>query len=350
MFRKHHGRRALVRMLLWITAAAIVIAGAAFAAGTVPENEEKLFVRFEGMEWTFSSGAGGWSTDLRIQPDGTFTGTFHDSEMGETAEEYPDGTVYYCEFSGKFSAVAQEDGNTWKLHVDELRYKDEVEQETIEDGIRFVATSSYGIELGDELTLYQPGTPLETLTESMRFWSHTFGTDALNTTALQKWFMFSEKQDAGFVGDLTDPTVSIASPWETLSAEQLKALTALPLNLPEGAEQEAYRWYRMDEIAEMQFTWKNAEFCFRAQNAEPQENSVKDISGMYFTWEHEEPVKINGNRGTIGLMQSGTGDMVERCIWYDEARKSAYSLSVTAPDVDGLDLTAVAENIVNAGR
>ena len=138
-------------------AAVMLIIGAAFAAGTVPENGEKLFARFEGMEWTFSSGAGGWSTDLQIQPDGTFTGVFHDSEMGETADEYPDGTVYYCEFSGKFSAAAQEDGNTWKLHVDELKQKDETDKETIEDGIRFVATSSYGIELEDELMLYQPG-------------------------------------------------------------------------------------------------------------------------------------------------------------------------------------------------
>ena len=350
MFRKPNGRKPFIRLLLWMMAAVMLIIGAAFAAGTVPENGEKLFARFEGMEWTFSSGAGGWSTDLQIQPDGTFTGVFHDSEMGETADEYPDGTVYYCEFSGKFSAAAQEDGSTWKLHVDELKQKDETDKETIEDGIRFVATSSYGIELGDELMLYQPGTALEALTESMRFWAHTFGTEAQNTTVLQKWFMYSEKLDAGFVGDLTDPAVSIASPWETISADQLKALTALPRSLPEGVEQEACRWYRMDEIAEMQFTWKDGDFCFRAQNAAPQEDSVKDISGLYFTWEYEEPVEINGNKGFIGLVQSGTGDMVERCIWYDDARQTAYSLSVTAPDVDGLDLTAVAENIVTDVR
>ena len=350
MFRKYHGRRTFIRMLLWISAAAIVIAGAAFAAGAVPENGETLFARFEGMEWSFSSGAGGWSTDMRIQPDGIFSGTFHDSEMGETAEEYPNGTVYYCEFTGKFSVKAQEDEYTWKLHVDELTQKAETDKETIEDGIRFVATASYGIDLGDELTLYQPGTPLEELTESMRFWAHAFGTEAQNTNALQKWFMYSEKQDAGFVGDLTDPGVSIASPWETLSAEQLKALTALPLNLPEGSEQAAYRWYRMDEIAEMQFTWKNGDFCFRAQNTEPQEDSVKDISGLYFTWEYEEPVKINGNRGVIGLVQSGTGSMVERCIWYDASRQSVYSLSVTADDVDGLDLAALAESIITPAR
>ena len=129
MFRKPNGRKPFIRLLLWMMAAVMLIIGAAFAAGTVPENGEKLFARFEGMEWTFSSGAGGWSTDLQIQPDGTFTGVFHDSEMGETADEYPDGTVYYCEFSGKFSAAAQEDGSTWKLHVDELKQKDETDKD-----------------------------------------------------------------------------------------------------------------------------------------------------------------------------------------------------------------------------
>ena len=90
-----------------ITAVMLII-GAAFAAGSVPEKEDELFAHFEGMEWSFCSGAGAWSTDLQIRPDGTFTGQFHDSEMGESAEAYPDGTVYICEFSGRFSVVSRE--------------------------------------------------------------------------------------------------------------------------------------------------------------------------------------------------------------------------------------------------
>ena len=51
----------------------------------------------------FSSGAGAWGTFLDLNDDGTFSGEFHDSNMGETGEGYPYGTVYVCDFSGKFS-------------------------------------------------------------------------------------------------------------------------------------------------------------------------------------------------------------------------------------------------------
>ena len=42
----------------------------------------------------FASGAGAWGSSLSLWPDGTFTGSYHDSEMGENGEDYPNGTVY----------------------------------------------------------------------------------------------------------------------------------------------------------------------------------------------------------------------------------------------------------------
>ena len=59
---------------------------------------------------------------------------------------------------------------------------------------------------------------------------------------------------------------------------------------------------------------------------------------MYFTWEYEEAVSVNGNTGILSQAQSGTGSTVERCLWYDTDRQALYSLSVIAPDTDGLDL------------
>ena len=44
-----------------------------------------------GMEFYFSSGAGGWATVMTIDADGTFSGNFHDSDMGTTGEGYPYG-------------------------------------------------------------------------------------------------------------------------------------------------------------------------------------------------------------------------------------------------------------------
>ena len=56
---------------------------AVLACAGAEEKTDTFFTRLEGLEWTFSSGAGGWSTDMRILPDGTFSGEYHDSEMGE---------------------------------------------------------------------------------------------------------------------------------------------------------------------------------------------------------------------------------------------------------------------------
>ena len=45
------------------------------------------------MTYIFTSGVGAWETELTLYADGTFTGQFHDSNMGETGYGYPNGTV-----------------------------------------------------------------------------------------------------------------------------------------------------------------------------------------------------------------------------------------------------------------
>ena len=62
-----------------------------------------LLAQMDGQVFEFSSGVGAWSTELTVGENGTFTGSFHDSEMGETGENYPDGTLYGCSFHGQFS-------------------------------------------------------------------------------------------------------------------------------------------------------------------------------------------------------------------------------------------------------
>ena len=49
--------------------------------------------------------------------------------------------------------------------------------------------------------------------------------------------------------------------------------------------------------------------------------------------------------GTIGQAQTGSEDWVELCQWYDDDQGVQYSLSVYTTEIDGLDLTALAEQI-----
>ena len=66
---------------------------------------------------------------------------------------------------------------------------------------------------------------------------------------------------------------------------------------------------------------------------------------MYFDWENVEEVAIGHCRGVIGQAQTGSEDWIERCMWFDAVPGLMYSLAVYSTDLDGLDLTALAEAV-----
>ena len=101
---------------LFLAAAIVLANGMCAGAETVSP-----FDQIDGLSFRFSSGVGGWSTDLTIGENGIFTGEYHDSEMGDTGEGYPDGSVYVCSFSGQLSVVEQVDENTWRLRVERIK-------------------------------------------------------------------------------------------------------------------------------------------------------------------------------------------------------------------------------------
>ena len=299
---------------------------------------ENIYETLSGLEWTFSSGAGGWSTEMRIMADGSFTGQYHDSEMGEAADEYPDGTVYFCAFKGQLGPAEQADGNTWKIRVEKLEKEEAAE--TVEDGVRYVPAEAYGISEGDEMLLYAPGTPVSALSEEMQFWAHVLDQET-PPTELEDWFLMSEKNNSGFAG-YTMPAA--ANPWEDLTAEQLAAESGLAFGVPEGAENVIYRYMRGEGMAEMQFSWEGGEYCARILPMAQEGEGLTDISGMYYDWINEEPVTIGDCPGSIAQAQDGEA-WVERCLWYDAAAGRMYSLSVTDREIDGLDLTVLADQV-----
>ena len=338
MTKRNHGK--VMMRLMGALLAAVLMTGPAFA-----EGNNELFTQFDGIRWEFCSGAGGWATELEILPDGTFSGDYHDSEMGETADEYPDGSLYLCTFSGKLSLVEQVDEKTWKIRVDELKQEQTIGEESIEDGVRYVYTEPYGITQGEEYMLYKPGTSLELFTDGMKFWAHAFeGGDSV-PTELQNWFFYDEKNDCGFTGYQIGSSLSYGNPWENVTADRLQEETGLAFTLPEGTEKVAYRWYGAEMLAEIQFSWKGAEYCFRTQPMQLKSGELMDISGMYFDWTNEEQIRVHLCSGSIAQAESGTGDKVERCLWYDETAEIMYSLSVVGADLNGLDLSAIAEQI-----
>ena len=183
-----------MKKILAILAAAVMLAAAPAFAET---EGSALFDQMEGLTFEFSSGAGAWSTELNMSAGGLFTGNYHDSEMGETGKDYPDGTVYGCVFHGQLTNPVMEDEYTWKAGISVETDEGQVPEKT-EDGIRFVTAPPYGVEKAQSVTVFLPGMPVERLPEGFAPWSHLQETDP-DAEVLPYYAIWSEADEAGFI-------------------------------------------------------------------------------------------------------------------------------------------------------
>ena len=143
--------------------------------GTIQQAPEEFDLYTELSEWSFyfSSGAGGWGTELFFDTDGSFHGDFHDSEMGSTGPGYEYGTVYVCNFTGKCDRYEEISDGIYRLHIADLVYEPEGKEE-IEDEIRYIYSTPYGLENTEELIVYLPGVPLAQIEDGYMDWiGHT---------------------------------------------------------------------------------------------------------------------------------------------------------------------------------
>jgi hypothetical protein len=68
----------------------------------------------DALHMTFSSGAGAWSTGLTLNSSGYFSGDYSDSDMGDIAEDHPNGVCYVCNFDGLFQITGT---NTYAVEL-----------------------------------------------------------------------------------------------------------------------------------------------------------------------------------------------------------------------------------------
>ncbi len=133
------------------------------------EVDEREFFKLL-PQFTFTSGAGGWSTELNINIDGSFDGSFHDNEMGDIGDDYPDGTVFVCNFSGWFDNVKRLDEYTYSMRIREITQEKKQDEEWIEDGVRYVVSYPYGLENAKEVLVFLPGSDTSQLPEEFITW------------------------------------------------------------------------------------------------------------------------------------------------------------------------------------
>ena len=111
----------------------------ALLTGCGQKSEDALPEDFP-MDFVFSSGVGAWATSMTLEQDGAFSGAYYDADMGVCDEDYPNGTVYICDFSGRFSDIQKVDEYSYSLTLAELDSDYEAGKEWIENGTKNISS------------------------------------------------------------------------------------------------------------------------------------------------------------------------------------------------------------------
>ncbi|MDE6420716.1 MAG: DUF1311 domain-containing protein [Lachnospiraceae bacterium] len=165
------------------------------------------FTEFKNLTFEFSSGAGGWATQLSIHSDGTFAGEYFDSDMGSYDESHPNGTAYQCNFDGQFSQPVKVNDYTYSMQILSISYAKEPDTSEIKDGTLYYYTTPYGLDGAETLLIYLPGAPLAELPEGYRSWVGYYYLENTTDTELPFYGLYNEAEAEGF---------SSYSEWESL--------------------------------------------------------------------------------------------------------------------------------------
>ena len=166
----------------------------------VSEEPSFSFADVQTHEFTFSSGAGAWATVLRIHADGSFDGEYHDSDMGTSGPDYPNGTQYYCAFEGQLEQPVKVNEYTYSAPISSISYANETGTEEIKDGVRYVYSEAYGLQNTEHVLIYLPGAPLEELPVGYLSWVGYPDLTMTTDTELPFYGLYNENDQTGFSG------------------------------------------------------------------------------------------------------------------------------------------------------
>ncbi len=168
----------------------------------IVEPLESLDPSLLPLNFVFSSGAGAWGTMISLEKDGSFTGGYNDSDMGDTGEGYAHGKHYHCTFQGRFGNFQKVDEYTYGMTLEEIRYEPEPGTEEIRDEILYIGSEPYGLSEGKEFLLYLPETPAEGLTEEfLSWWPGRYTWDGKTGRALGCYGIRNVEMEYGFFSD-----------------------------------------------------------------------------------------------------------------------------------------------------
>ena len=152
--------------------------------------------------------------------------------------------------------------------------------------------------------------------------------------------------------------VGMANPWVEITEKEANEVCTRLFKAPEGANVQA--WQKCESLGDpakslgplvqLNFELDGLEFTARAQQGANEED---DISGIYVDWTvgPEDVTLANwggGNMAGRTYRYIGDDGYTDLITWYDIEIGIKYSLSVSADDLDGFDIQAVAEQMYSA--
>lgn len=101
------------------------------------------------------SGRSNWV--INPKANGFFSGTFTSSDWGDQGPDYPNGTCYITEISGRFTAIEKINEYSYRMIAESIEKTAQAGETYISDNVRYVVEEGTGINNGDEFYLYLPG-------------------------------------------------------------------------------------------------------------------------------------------------------------------------------------------------
>lgn len=163
-------KNVLKKMMVLVGVFCICMGLVVIFANAPAQAKTKLPIK-KKITMTYSSGAGGWSTVLKVSPDGKFTGKYSDMDLGDTGKKYPKGTYYISQFSGDFIGIKKVNGYTYSMKIGKLKYKHKVGKTWIKNGIRYKATYANGLMDAGKFNFYTKKAPIKKLVEPFLEWN-----------------------------------------------------------------------------------------------------------------------------------------------------------------------------------
>lgn len=146
-----------------------------FTACKKNDTQTEVVFGFMPLEFKYSTDADDLCTTITIDADGSFKGSFSDVAYNESASDYPNGTVYYAKFSGKFTKIKKLGDTAYSLYLENINFDTPVGTEEIVDGTKSIVVKPQGITAETEYILHLPETPSADLHEVFLFsWPYRF--------------------------------------------------------------------------------------------------------------------------------------------------------------------------------